>query len=824
LNGTIAGGLDGNGTRANAITFTAGSNTLTLNSGAVLTGNIEISGSLTFDQPGAFTLSNVITGSGSVTKTGAGTLTLTANNTYFSGTTISGGLINFSSALNFGPNTVTLNGGGLQWATGTTTDISGKLSVIGANGAVFDTNGNNVTFATALSGAGGIAKAGAGTLKLNSASSYTGNTTVEAGTLQQGVAGAFVNNTAYTVNGGWLDLNSIDLTASSLSGAGGRVLLYAGTLTVDQSSNTEYAGIISGTGGLIKNGTGSLTLGGDNVHFGATTVNGGRLAMNGYSPMSAVTVNAGGELGGTGTVGATTINGGTLAPGNSIGTLTVSGNLSFTSSSTFAVEVSPSAADRVNVNGTATLGGARVAASFAPGAYVSKQYTILNAYSRSGTFGSKVDTNLPTGFSSSLSYDAQNAYLDLTLDYTPPTPGGSGSPAASPIPNSGLNLNQGSVANALTNSFNSKGGIPAQFGALTPAGLSQASGEPATGAQTASNDAMTQFMGTLVDPSPEGRGVSIAPAPGSFASYAAYGSGKSAASKGSDLPTRTAVLTADPDAWRWSVWGSGFGGAQFTGANASAGTAANTNRVYGAAAGADYRLTPSTIAGFALAGGATSFNTYGLGSGKSDLFQAGLFLRQHFGQSYLSAGLAYGWQDVTTDRSVAGERLEAQFNVNSWSGRLEAGHRFALGPAALTPYAAAQFTAIALPDYAERALAGTSLFALSYASRDVNTTRSELGLRADASFNLAGLPLSLRGAVAWVHNFETATSALASFQSLPGATFLVSGAALDRNALRTTATAELDLKNGLSIAATFDGEFGENSRSLGGKGAIRYRW
>ena len=164
------------------------------------------------------------------------------------------------------------------------------------------------------------------------------------------------------------------------------------------------------------------------------------------------------------------------------------------------------------------------------------------------------------------------------------------------------------------------------------------------------------------------------------------------------------------------------------------------------------------------------------------------------------------------------------FDVNSWSGRLEAGHRFALGPAALTPYAAAQFTMIALPNYAETALAGTSLFALSYASRDVSTTRSELGLRADANVSLAGLPLSLRGAIAWVHNFDTAATAIASFQSLPGATFLVSGAALDRNALRTTASAELDLRNGLSIAATFDGEFGENSRSLGGKGVIRYRW
>ena len=68
-----------------------------------------------------------------------------------------------------------------------------------------------------------------------------------------------------------------------------------------------------------------------------------------------------------------------LAPGNSIGLLTVQGNLAFTAASTYMVEVSPANADRVNVTGTATLGGATVNASFAAGSYVAKQYTILNA-------------------------------------------------------------------------------------------------------------------------------------------------------------------------------------------------------------------------------------------------------------------------------------------------------------------------------------------------------------------------------------------------------------------------------------------------------------
>lgn len=721
-NSNVSGGLNGSGTvRANAITFTGGTNALTLNSSTTLRGDIELAGSLVLDSPTDVTLSSAIKGSGSVSKVGTSVLTLTGANT------------------------------------------------------------------------------------------YTGGTTVEAGTLRwDRFSRGPVQSTAYTVNGGTLDLGGHGLTASSFSGTGGTVALGSGRLTVDQSINTSYAGVISGTGDLMKTGSGTLTLSGAHTYSGGTGVYGGRLEVNG-SLANAVIVS-GGELGGTGTVGQTIISGGTLAPGNPIGTLNVNGVLRLGSRSTYAVEVSSSDASRVNVSASAHLDGGKVNARFAPGTYVSKQYTILQSSGGIyGQFVSQTNTNLPAGFKAALSYGSQNVYLNLTLAMTPP-------------PGTSFTSNQSGVANAVESYFDSNGSIPLELGGLTPEGLTHASGEPATGTQTATNGAMTQFMGTLVDASPEGRGVSIAPAPGSFASYAAYGSGKAAASKDTDLPTRKLALTADPDAWRWSVWGSGFGGAQFTGADASAGTAANTNRVYGAAVGADYKLTPSTIAGFALAGGATSFNTYGLGSGKSDLFQAGLFLRQHFGQGYLSAALAYGWQDVTTDRSVGGDRLEAKFDVNSWSGRLEAGHRFALGPTALTPYAAAQFTMIALPNYAETAPAGTSLFALSYASRDVTSTRSELGLRADASFSLVGLPLALRGALAWVHNFDTATTAIASFQSLPGATFLVSGAALDRNALRTSATAELDLRNGLSIAATFDGEFGENSRSLGGKGAIRYRW
>src|SRR5262249_44373705 len=113
--------------------------------------------------------------------------------------------------------------------------------------------------------------------------------------------------------------------------------------------------------------------------------------------------------------------------------------------------------------------------------------TILTAAGGvSGTFGTFVNTNLPTGFSSALSYDANDVFLNLTLNFIPP-PGG-------------LNRNQQAVGNSIINFFNRNGTIPVVFGGLTPAGLTQLSGEGATASQQTTFDAMNLFLGVLTDP------------------------------------------------------------------------------------------------------------------------------------------------------------------------------------------------------------------------------------------------------------------------------------------------------------------------------------
>jgi uncharacterized protein with beta-barrel porin domain len=642
-------------------------------------------------------------------------------------------------------------------------------------------------------------------------------------------AGTISGTTAaiqFAVGGNTLTLAPGSVITGNVLGAGADTFQLGGVgpATFD-ISKLASAGQYRGFGTFNKIGSSIWTLTGTSSFTGPVNVNDGTLSVNGnIASASAVTVNAGATLGGNGTVRNATINaGGALAPGNSIGLLTVQGSLSFAAASSYMIEVSPGNADRTNVTGTANLGGATVRTSFAAGSYVARQYNILNATGGLGgsTFGSMVTTSLPSGFHSSLSYDNNNAYLDLALNFVAP-------------PNSGLSGNQQGVGNALVNFFNSNGGIPLVFGGLTAAGLSQVSGETATGSQQTTFNAMTQFFGVMTDPFGPGRGEGGAGAPAfaqesdAFDAYAATGRKRSGAERDAYGMMTKATPRAPLFEARWNVWAAGFGGSQTTDGNTVAGSNSSTSRIYGVAAGADYWLSPQTVAGFALAGGGTNFNVTNGGSGRSDLFQAGGFVRHNAGAAYITAAAAYGWQDITTDRTVtiAGiDRLRAQFNTNAWSGRVEGGYRFITQGVGLTPYAAGQFTTFDLPAYAETVVSGANTFALGFAGKTVTATRSELGLRTDKSFAMQDAAiLTLRGRFAWAHDFNTDCNIAATFQTLPGAGFVVDGAAAAHDAALTTASAEMKWLNGFSLAGTFEGEFSNVTRSYAGKGVARYQW
>ncbi len=779
------------------------------------------------DPANTFNLWQSITGAGGLTKLGAGTLLISGSGDYSGLTSVQAGTLQLDPSGSFSANsrhdiaagaTLDLNGGfatvGSLSGTGTVTTSSGPARL------VTGLDNTTATFAgTIKDGAAGAVEVwiggfgSTGTAIFTGANTYTGGTVIcDCATLQLG-------------NGG---------TTGSIVGD----VDNWGTLIFNRSNAYTFAGIISdslGTGKVIQAGPGNTILTGLNTYTGETIVNAGTLSVNGsIAASSLTTVNPGATLGGTGTVGNTLINGGTLAPGNSIGTLTVAGNLVLTTAATYLVEISGAASDRTIVTGNATLAGALV---IRPDARLSATttYTFLTAAGISGAF----DTATVIGnFARNPRYSFVGGNLQLTLDPS----------WLSPVLPSAATTNQRNVAAAVDNALNGGNALPAGLNALFNLGgndllraLTQASGETGVGLQQTSLQAMNLFLGVMTDPGIAGRaGLAPMPGPSAFAdealAYASPGGKRSASERNAFALMTKAAPRAPVFDPRWNVWAAGFGGSQTTDGNAVLGSNTTTSRTYGFAVGADYRWAPQTVAGFALAGGGTTFSVANGGTGSSDLFQAGAYLRHTTGSAYLTAAAAYGWQDVTTDRSVTAagfDRLRGRFHANAFSGRVELGNRFSepylfneswTNGVGLTPYAAMQITALDLPAYAESLVAGTGNFALAYDGKTVTAPRTELGLRADKSFALDGALLTLRGRAAWAHDYQNDRTLQATFQALPGASFVVKGAMAARDAALTTASAEIAWTNGFALAATFEGEFSETTRSYAGKGVVRYTW
>ena len=182
---------------------------------------------------------------------------------------------------------------------------------------------------------------------------------------------------------------------------------------------------------------------------------------------------------------------------------------------------------------------------------------------------------------------------------------------------------------------------------------------------------------------------------------------------------------------------------------------------------------------------------------------------------------------MTTDRTIAVagiDKLEGRYNASSFAARGEAGYRFATSWMGITPYAASQSITYFQPGYAEKVAVGLNTFALSYASRDISSARTELGIRSDKSFMLESAVLTLRGRAAWAHYFDGSRSLTASFQTLSAPAFVVTGAAQARDAALVSASAEVKWMNGFSLAGVFDGEFSDQTRGYAGKGILRYQW
>jgi T5SS/PEP-CTERM-associated repeat protein/autotransporter-associated beta strand protein len=332
------------GAAGGAVTFNGGrlTNTASFTANRPTTINAATG---TFETLDDLTWAGSITGAGTLVKEGDASLVLTGASNHAGGTIVSAG-------------TVQIGNGG---ATGS---ITGPV----VNNATLAFNRNNTyEFAGEISGSGALNQIGTGTTVLTANNSYTGATTISAGTLQLGnggtsgsVLGNITNNSALAFNrsdvflmpgiitgtgsvsqigtgatvldGANIYTGGTNITAGALRlGNGGTTgsivgnVVNNGALEFFRSNRMDFDGVISGSGTIRQIGSGLTNLTGDSSGFtGTTSLSAGTLAVNG-SLCGDMNVLAGGRLQGTGTV-CTTSNLGTIAPGNSIGTLTVNGN------------------------------------------------------------------------------------------------------------------------------------------------------------------------------------------------------------------------------------------------------------------------------------------------------------------------------------------------------------------------------------------------------------------------------------------------------------------------------------------------------------------
>jgi hypothetical protein len=410
----------------------------------------------------------------------------------------------------------------------------------------------------------------------------------------------------------------------------------------------------------------------------------------------------------------------------------------------------------------------------------------------------------------------------------------------SPLLPANAPINPTNVAAGIDKALNANVVLPSGFNnlfTLTPAQLVDAlgamAGENSTQAQQGAFQLGNSYLSLLTDPfatnrvgttgtmgfAPERQSMLPATIASAYAKYA----------------KAPPIAIYEP---RWDVWGAAFGGTNTTrGEGVVVGSHDAYTRAGGVAAGADYRFGPGSLIGFSLAGGNVNWSVTGNGfggngGGNADAFMAGIYGKYTAGPGYVSAAVTYSnyWMSTNRTVTVAGlDQLRANFNAESWGGRVEGGYRLPTEWLALawTPYAAIQGQSFHTPNYGEVAVTGSNQFALNFTSRNATAIRGELGLRTDkvVAFENGG-QINLFSKLAYAHDEISNPAMGANFTALGGgaAPFTVFGAKPSQNLALSSTGIEWRLANGISFLVKGDSEWGDNSRTYSGTGRIRYTW
>ncbi|MEP9375074.1 autotransporter domain-containing protein [Aquabacter sp. CN5-332] len=774
--GTLRVSSDTNlGVASGGLTFTGG--TLATAASFTTNRNVTLNGTGTFDVAGGTTLTagGVISGAGALVQAGPGTLILTGANSYAGGTLVSGGMLQIGSG-------------------GTTGSIQGDVVV---TGALAFNRSDTVTFGGLIAGTGSVEQMGPGTLVLTGANSYTGGTTVAAGTLVLGSSTAA--GTGRILLSGGTTLGFTD--GISIANA----LMPGGNVTFDLASGSATAsGSLSGTGAVTYSGAGLISLTGDSSVFAGTTSVGGILSVNGTLGGS-MNVLSGGTLKGNGTVGPTTVvAGGTIAPGNSIGTLTVNGPLTFSTGSIYTVEINPAGqSDLINVTGAATLKGATVSVTKAPGSYLpGTRYTILTAQGGVvGTFGA-FSQDMPF-IDLALSYDPGDVYLNVARNQVS-------------FPNVAVTPNQISTAgavealgpsNALYNAVVSQTGV---------AGAQQAfnafDGEVYPSAMSVfQNESLILRRAVLDRARVPVQAPGRAPLP-----YAAKAPAEPLAA-GTDV----LEVPGTPNAFwaqAFGAWGQidGNGNAATISGN-TAGVFVGYERTFAGTTG-DWRL------GFAAGYSSSSYQVDARSSFSSDNGHVAVYGGGTFGPLGLRLGAAYSWADISASRSVVfpGFYNALSADTSARTGQVfgEVGYGLSFAQVDLEPFAGLAYVNVDLDDFAE--WGGPS--ALTSPGTSQGVTYSTLGARISVPFALGAIPTALKGTLAWQHAFDDTTpEALFAFR--PGAQpFMVSGVPIATDAALVEAGLDMAFTANISLSLFYAGQLTETDTNNMLKGNFTLRF
>ena len=470
--------------------------------------------------------------------------------------------------------------------------------------------------------------------------------------------------------------------------------------------------------------------------------------------------------------------------------------------------MSPTAADRTNVSGSATLGGeARLV--FGPGAYTANSYTILSAAGgRTGTFDTTTTQGLPATLSASLAYTPTDVLLVTLTSQIAPTV----------AMLAGTTPNQKAVAAAQDRAFN--GGLPAVSALYNlalgqvPAALDQLSGEVhATTAGVLMDESLymrSAVLGRLRQASYGGDMGAMAAlrigGPQAFADGEELGSALAYAKAPLVAKAPVRATQPRPDT---VFWAQGFGA---WGRFDTDGNAASVRReLAGFITGVDTRVGGNGRAGIA-AGYTDSRNVLDArGTANVETGHVAAYGAWNFGALNLRGGGALAFHSIDTDRMISFpgffDRAIARYDGNTGQVFGELGYGFAVANIAVEPFAGAAWVRVQADAAAERG----GIAALNFAGTTFEEGYSTLGVRAATMIPVASdMILIPRAALAWQHAFNAITpTATVAFQAAP-APFLISGVPIARDSLLAEAGFDLAIGRHATLGLSYVGQLADN--------------